>query len=713
MSHLRFPFLSIFPASIVLLSLSVALVGAQDAGVSWDPDGRLTNDARELQRRNLGADGRILSPGSADVQGHIPLSAGFSPRAEGAQQDWSYSPWPIPTLNVRLHAILLADDDGRRRVMCTPNEVLSWVDEANRIYAGAGIHVSFDPAPGSGDWEEMNSTLLNNMTGVENPQWLAQKALANSIAAATPTGIVAFFRWGPDAQPTGGGFSWTDYRFIAMPGFSVTRVCGAQNIGVLAHEMGHYLGLPHTFTEIFHNYTDTETYFISHGLDPEAFEGDGRDETYPDPYIDTYGNQCDPTMLSLMLRGVLLPLPRTDVMSYYYPVSELVPSQVWTVRQGLLVRSGQSLSRIADAGSLAPLEGESFYPAVTSGGWGHQNMQGFLGLWSGNTQLLWLDSAPGGELSFNFNVLRSGLYDVYASFTAAPDFGIHTHVINGQEAAPVDLYSDIVLVTGPVFLGQFLLKSGSNAWEVRATDSNARAHPARHGYGLDYILLVRRPSTLPARVFLRDGHRSVTTAPSQGRTCVRIEPVDGAYTAFDVNLSSIVMASPETGSVGEIPSATEKAVLVGDADRNGIIETSACFTGADLARLFSRIHGRRTVEVTIQGALYTGDRFRGTLELEVVGTPEPLEATVAPNPLNPNGTLTVRTSEPGPLRARMFDLQGRLVRTLMNESVLAAGVHEVRIDGRDDRGAPLASGLYYYRIETGEGAVSGRIAILK
>ena len=192
------------------------------------------------------------------------------------QKDWTYSPWRWPVISQRLRAIFVANDDGTRRVHVSPAQVAIWVDEANRIYRSSRIHIDFDPAQ---DWEYLNSTLLNTMTGTDHPNWNSQKALANQIAAQTPIRMVVYFRWGPDASPTGGAFSWTDYNFIVMPGFPDTYVCGSQNIGILGHESGHYLGLPHTFPAVFASIGDAQSFFSAHGNDPEAFNADGRDES--------------------------------------------------------------------------------------------------------------------------------------------------------------------------------------------------------------------------------------------------------------------------------------------------------------------------------------------------------------------------------------------------------------------------------------------------
>jgi hypothetical protein len=53
-----------------------------------------------------------------------------------------------------------------------------------------------------------------------------------------------------------------------------------------------------------------------------------------------------------------------------------------------------------------------------------------------------------------------------------------------------------------------------------------------------------------------------------------------------------------------------------------------------------------------------------------------------------------------------------LVRTLLDTQVLSAGAHGVRVDGRGRGGEALASGVYFYRVETGGGVIIGRVAVV-
>jgi hypothetical protein len=88
-------------------------------------------------------------------------------------------------------------------------------------------------------------------------------------------------------------------------------------------------------------------------------------------------------------------------------------------------------------------------------------------------------------------------------------------------------------------------------------------------------------------------------------------------------------------------------------------------------------------------------------------------ASFAPNPLNPAGKLVFATEREGAAKIRMFDIQGRMVRTLLDAPLLAAGAHVIPFDGRDDRGKQLSSGVYYYRGESTAGRFRGQIVVLK
>jgi len=83
-----------------------------------------------------------------------------------------------------------------------------------------------------------------------------------------------------------------------------------------------------------------------------------------------------------------------------------------------------------------------------------------------------------------------------------------------------------------------------------------------------------------------------------------------------------------------------------------------------------------------------------------------------PNPFNPAVTIAFDTAGPGRVTLLVFDVAGRLVRTL-HDGPLGAGRHESVWDGRDDRGVAAASGVYFCRLSAGLYTATGRLVLLR
>lgn len=100
---------------------------------------------------------------------------------------------------------------------------------------------------------------------------------------------------------------------------------------------------------------------------------------------------------------------------------------------------------------------------------------------------------------------------------------------------------------------------------------------------------------------------------------------------------------------------------------------------------------------------------------DVDGPPEPTVAGLSnyPNPFNPRTTLRFELAVAGRVELAVYDLQGRLVRTLLS-GMVAAGRHEAVWDGRDDAGRALASGTYLARAQLpGGGAATRKVALVR
>ena len=83
-----------------------------------------------------------------------------------------------------------------------------------------------------------------------------------------------------------------------------------------------------------------------------------------------------------------------------------------------------------------------------------------------------------------------------------------------------------------------------------------------------------------------------------------------------------------------------------------------------------------------------------------------------PNPFNPSTVISFTLAESGPAELQVFNLRGQNVRRLVAGS-LEAGEHSVTWDGRDDSGARVPSGVYFYKLTAGDFEGLQRMVLLK
>jgi enterochelin esterase-like enzyme len=78
-----------------------------------------------------------------------------------------------------------------------------------------------------------------------------------------------------------------------------------------------------------------------------------------------------------------------------------------------------------------------------------------------------------------------------------------------------------------------------------------------------------------------------------------------------------------------------------------------------------------------------------------------------PNPFNAATTVSFSVAMPQRVSLQVYDLQGRLVTTLL-DSPMTAGVHEVTFDARD-----LSSGIYFCRLAAGADVMTRKMLLVK
>ena len=170
---------------------------------------------------------------------------------------------------------------------------------------------------------------------------------------------------------------------------------------------------------------------------------------------------------------------------------------------------------------------------------------------------------------------------------------------------------------------------------------------------------------------------------------------------------------PASGQGGQTPSG---APCYDDSRANWVLDQ------VDLAPYLGetdlRFRFRLASDTSVQKSGFFLDDFQILVVKEQTATPVPgaeiLTAAVKawPNPFNPQTTVKFTNPRAGKVNLAIYDVQGRLVRYLVNEN-LAAGDHSRIWDGRTNAGNPSPSGVYFARMISGQDAATAKLMLVK
>jgi hypothetical protein len=83
-----------------------------------------------------------------------------------------------------------------------------------------------------------------------------------------------------------------------------------------------------------------------------------------------------------------------------------------------------------------------------------------------------------------------------------------------------------------------------------------------------------------------------------------------------------------------------------------------------------------------------------------------------PNPFNPSTTISFDLPAKAKVSLKVYDVAGRLIRTLTDRE-WAAGRHSISWDGHNESGASVASGVYFYRLESKDFSGTKKMVLLR
>ena len=192
---------------------------------------------------------------------------------------------------------------------------------------------------------------------------------------------------------------------------------------------------------------------------------------------------------------------------------------------------------------------------------------------------------------------------------------------------------------------------------------------------------------------------------------------DDLSIAFDIvnrDSAGVQTTYYENGPAG--PEFAGKLAYLGDPDSDGHMEVAMSFQGVDDSlSIFQEVFNpadstyTRTVESRVINPnrafmrVMSGDGLSTQITYDRIIVPSDyVLGGNYPNPFNPSTSFEFTLPLDKRVSVRIYDVSGRLVRTLVNGEYFAEGTHTVTWNGRDDGGQPVASGAYIYTLEWGQ-----------
>ena len=83
-----------------------------------------------------------------------------------------------------------------------------------------------------------------------------------------------------------------------------------------------------------------------------------------------------------------------------------------------------------------------------------------------------------------------------------------------------------------------------------------------------------------------------------------------------------------------------------------------------------------------------------------------------PNPFNPTTTIKFGLRAKGHVSIKIYDVAGRLVRTLVND-VREAGHYNVTWNGENNHGNKVASGVYFFKMNTADYEKTNKMVLMR
>jgi len=180
---------------------------------------------------------------------------------------------------------------------------------------------------------------------------------------------------------------------------------------------------------------------------------------------------------------------------------------------------------------------------------------------------------------------------------------------------------------------------------------------------------------------------------------------DQDFFYFDVNTAGNINISLSIGSSADLDWFLYNSSMVEVARGYSTANPEVGNYNATAGHYFLMVDGYQSAvssyTLTVSGGL-ANSIVPAQKAVAALDTSEPLVFFLAqnrPNPFHAGTAIDFALAKPGPVDLRVFDVTGRVVRTLVDRE-LSAGKHGIEWRGESDRGGRVPTGVYFYRLVT-------------
>jgi Leucine-rich repeat (LRR) protein len=254
-----------------------------------------------------------------------------------------------------------------------------------------------------------------------------------------------------------------------------------------------------------------------------------------------------------------------------------------------------------------------------------------------------------------------------------------------------------------------ILNAGTNVLLVALDNHHANEWKGFFGFDVDTEYTVNQPisrtaSETPAYDVNKDGQISILDLILVGQDLGRTRPTNART---DVNkdgrrdISDLVLVARHLGEITGVPVAPSALAISSIGLDPAVIRTWIA-----------------QAQIENDGSLAFQQGIANLQRLLALSIPERTALlTNYPNPFNPETWIPYQLSEPAEVTLRIYAMSGVLVRTL-NLGHQPAGIYYQRSraaywNGNNELGEPVASGIYFYTLTTGDFTATRKMLIMK